>query len=351
LKEHNIAIWVSNLSPKNGEGILARIFLKDLLSRYLKTKRKIIEIKTLEQLFIYKNNNFFLKKIINDNSFFHKYFGPFYGIYYLWSNRHKNIIYINYLPLWNFLIFLLLPKKTILGPITGGSIIKNINNTGTFIRKYIFPIFYKISLFIIKKKFNKVIFSTDLLKKYIYNNKNFFYMLGYVYKIFSYKNTNRRNKKKFDLIFYYRNHPSKNNEILINFINELSYKSKICIIGDHFISKSSNIFNYGYLDRKKVLDLLKKSKLSFATGENILSLFVIDSYNCRTKIIFDKNSMIKNRINSKNFLPINFNNINLSLKKINKFLIDYKFRSDNSFKKFLIKKNIIINLFLANYFK
>ena len=31
----------------------------------------------------------------------------------------KKTCYINYLPLWNFIIFIILPKNTILGPITG----------------------------------------------------------------------------------------------------------------------------------------------------------------------------------------------------------------------------------------
>ena len=33
--------------------------------------------------------------------------------------KGNKICYINYLPIWNFLIFVVLPKKTILGPITG----------------------------------------------------------------------------------------------------------------------------------------------------------------------------------------------------------------------------------------
>jgi len=347
LNKIKTTIWVSNLSQRTGEGILAKYFLEDFL---LKNKKKIIEIKTFEQSFIYKGNNFFKNRIICNSSFFHKYFEPFYGIYHLWLNRDKNIVYINYLPLWNFITFLLLPKKTILGPVTGGSIIKTINSPGTFVRKYIFPILYRISLFIIKKKFNKIIFSTNLLKKYTSNSHNFFYILGYVYRIFSYKHLNYRSKKKYDLIFYYRNHPSKNNQTLVKIINKLSDKLKICVIGDHFISKNSNIFNFGFLERKKVLSLITNSKLSLATGENILSLFVIDSYNCGTKIIFDKNLMAEKIITSNNFLPIDTNNIDLSSKRINEFILDYKFRSDSYFKKFLIKKNIEINLFLSNFF-
>ena len=41
----------------------------------------------------------------------------------------------------DFVIFLILPKKTILGPITGGVYSGRTNNLNLFVRKYFFPIF------------------------------------------------------------------------------------------------------------------------------------------------------------------------------------------------------------------
>ena len=192
MKKIDTIIWVSNLSEKTGEGILANHFLKYFL---LRNKKKKIEIKTLEQSFIYKDNIFFKKKILNNNTFFHKYFGPFYGIYCLWRNLDKNIIYINYLPLWNFIIFLLLPSKTILGPITGGIYLNKVNNFNSFIRKYIFPIFFKISIFIIYKKFKNVIFSTDLLKNYVPRSKYSSTLFNFVFSFF-YLSTQKKKKEK-----------------------------------------------------------------------------------------------------------------------------------------------------------
>jgi hypothetical protein len=157
------------------------LMTKNLENELVLVEKKIAEIKTLEQSFINKDNSFFKKKIINKDSLLHKYFGPFYGIYYLWLNRDKNIIYINYLPLWNFLIFLFLPKKTIIGPITGGVYHGKVYSFNSFIRKYIFPIFYKISVFIIYRKFKGVIFSTDLLKNYIPKTKYRFTLLLIIY--------------------------------------------------------------------------------------------------------------------------------------------------------------------------
>ena len=64
--------------------------------------------------------------------------------------------------MWNFILFLFLPPATILGPVTGGS---NYKNSYNLIRKFIFPIFYKISEFILIFRKSDIIFATDLLKK------------------------------------------------------------------------------------------------------------------------------------------------------------------------------------------
>ena len=57
--------------------------------------------------------------------------------------------------MWNFLVFLLLPSSTILGPITGGALYSKKNFANFFIRRFFFPVFYKISEFILLAKYKK----------------------------------------------------------------------------------------------------------------------------------------------------------------------------------------------------
>ena len=128
MKNKPLLIWTSDFSSNTGEGILARAFLKEI--QQIK-KFEIIKIKTLEQEFFVKlyDLNKTEYKEINKNSFSHKYFGPIYGAWYLLLNSRKyQIMYLNYLPLWNFLIYCILPKGTILGPITGGVYNNQLNN-------------------------------------------------------------------------------------------------------------------------------------------------------------------------------------------------------------------------------
>ena len=60
-----------------------------------------------------------------------------------WEVGYRPVVYLNYLPFWNFLLFALLPPTTILGPITGGA--EYDKNQINILRRFLFPIFYKIS--------------------------------------------------------------------------------------------------------------------------------------------------------------------------------------------------------------
>ena len=78
------------------------------------------------------------------------------------------------------LIFILLPPKSLLGPITGGANFKKELSFNYIIRAYLFPILYKFSVLILNIRNFKTIFSTNLLIKYlnkkliINSNFNFF---------------------------------------------------------------------------------------------------------------------------------------------------------------------------------
>ena len=137
-------IWVCDYSENTGEGRLARLFIQNLK---LNQKNKL---------------KFNQKKILRN-----KYFSTIQGIIFCWIKylNNQRVCYLNYLPLWNFLIFIFLPPKTILGPITGGADYSKNINLNYFIRAFIFPIFYKLSEFFLNFRSEKIIFSTDLLKK------------------------------------------------------------------------------------------------------------------------------------------------------------------------------------------
>ena len=274
-------IWVSDYSNTTGEGNLAHLFIKIKL-------KKDFECVICK----FKSKNKFYKII-----FGYKYFLPLLGILNCWKYylKGETVSYINYLPLWNVLIFLFLPPKTILGPITGGSYFKKDFNLNYIIRNFIFPIFYKISNLIIYTRNFENIFATNLLKVYL--SKNSIKKSSFNFVLNGLKKHIPINKKKnIDFVIYFRNHKNKKNLYPINFIKKLiNYDLKISVIGDKL--KIRGINNLGYLSKNKLNKILAKSKFSICSGENLYSLFTIDCINNNVKVI----SNIKPNTNNKHF--------------------------------------------------
>ena len=340
MKKFDTVIWVSDFSLSTGEGILANKFINIL---YRNNKFKNALIKSFESEFAYSKKNI-IKSVPIKNNFIHKYIAPFYGVYFLLKHAsRKKIIYVNYLPLWNFFIFLLLPKKTILGPITGGSYDGPTLNINLFIRKYIFPIFYRISLRIIYKKYNNFFFSTELCKKYV--DKKFYKKTLFNFIFIFFKRTNKKKKIKFDIIFYNRNHPLKKTKSLYRILVNLKNQFSICVFGDYL-----NFFNnFGYISKSKVLNLLNKTKTAFSSSENLFSLFSIDCLNNRVYIFYDKKIDINKDYKSKYFIPVNYENNEIIQKKIIKLGKSAHYSvNDSVFENYVKNKKKDINNFIKN---
>ena len=338
--------WACDFSPSRGEGILARHYIKSLS----KIKQKNIFIKTPNGNFnvingVIKNINTNNKKNLKLNlNFFENYFNPIIGIIYLWFNYFKGrgVCYLNFLPLWNLFLFIFLPPRTHLGPITGFIFKKKITSFNFFLRKYLNNFLFMINLKILFKRQNKIYFSTDLLKSLILNknrNKVFF---NYLIHLVDIKNT--KSKKKIDFLVYNRNYSVKNNYLRNKLLRVISKMNlNICVIGDHLNFKK--IKNLGFISREKTIVLLKKTKFIINSGENPYNIFTIDAFNNHADIIYEK--IFINKIsffNKQKLIFLNFNNekaIKIILQKksdgkikSSKPTIDYENHKKQNFKYF-----------------
>jgi hypothetical protein len=333
MKNFDIFIWASDFENFTGEGLLARSFIKHL---FINDKIKIHS--NYGEFFVKSKKYLIIKKKKINNNFFSKYLLIYYGIFLIWYYhlKGKKTVYLNYLPLWNFFIFILLPKKTILGPITGGVHYNTNLFFSRLIRKSIFPFLYRASLKILFYKYKHFFFSTAMLKKYI--PKKNLHRCTFNLALLTYvKNNIRKIHKKFDFLFYYKIHPNKSNIFLTSIIDLLLLKKyKICIVGDFL--KKKGVINLGILDREKLLAYLKKSKFAINNGENFLSLFALDCYASST-FVFYNNLLDPNKdlFNLNYFISLDFSNTKIAYKKIN-----YVFKCKKNFNQFdqikIIKK-------------
>lgn len=325
-KKNNIYYWASDTRDNSGEGILANLFISDI-EQYFKD-------------FKIKNIN---KTRKNHHRFYNKYILNLCGAIKLWKYYFKGhkIIYINYLPIWNFLIFLILPPKTIIGPITGSLIYNKESFLDTIIRGILLKIFIKISLLIIFIRNEKILFSTELIKECINKNQLNKVFFNYILKSFNgfFKKGGKRN---IDFLIYHRNHNNKNNSIINYFVNNSFFKNyKIVVVGDKL--NSNNIKNMGYVKRDVVKKLLSKTKYTFGSSENLYTLFVLDAVSRDVFIFYDKKLYNFNtQIKYNKMLAIDFDNKENSLKII--------LRNFKKVKK-ISKKNLFITKNFYNYFK
>ena len=205
----------------SGEGMLALKFIKDLKKNFKKYK------------FISINN----VKIENYNSFYSKYLKPIFCIFLLWKYHLQGhrVAYINYLPIWNFIIFALIPSFTILGPITGTCYNRNFNFKTKLKFFFLEKIFYKITIFFLSYKWNKLLFSTNMLYFIIPKKIHYKCKFNYVLSDFNLiKKRKKKRKKGAKFLIYYRNHSSKYNFNFLEQISKLSLFYPTASYGDNF---------------------------------------------------------------------------------------------------------------------
>lgn len=279
----------------SGEGQLANLFAKDLVK-----KKKII----------YINHQI----LSNKNTIWHKYMLPLIGIYYCWVKflEKKEVCFLNYLPLWNCLLFCLLPPKTIFGPITGGAISES--GYQKLVRSAIFPILYRISQMFLFFRKTKLIFATNLLKKNCYQfilKKSF-----WNYQLKKINLTKKYLKKNIDLLIYYRKHSNKETALIQKVLQKTHGKKKVFVVGDWL--DSQKVQNLGYKNNKKIQSMLKRTKYSIISSENIFSFYTMECINNNVLLIYEKKPSTKIKILNKHFIEIKkFNYKNkLGLNKI-----------------------------------
>jgi hypothetical protein len=313
-------VWACDLYSNTGEGILGLSFLNQYKNFFHKEK---IFVNTPNLKFIFSNKFKLKKKIIINNNFVINYIYPFYGLLYLWFYyfKKKKICFLNYLPLWNIFLIILLPPHTILGPITGRK--ENLKFYGYkyIIRKFIFPFLFRLNIKILLWKYNNLLFSTNSLKYFFSNAEKKRVYFNFVFTCLA--NKKYKNKKNIDFLIYNRKYDTKNSKFIKFLINNLHNK-KIHIIGD--VLKDKKLINHGIISREKSLQLLSRAKFTILPEDNLYSLFFLDAAISNVNIFYSSKFTI-----NKNYF------INLKSKKID-------FKDSKILIRNIIKNNKYINV-------
>ena len=322
-KNDKIYCWACDIGTNRGEGRLAQKFLSREFN-----KNTSFSIKTLTTRIEVKHTNLDTQlpteKKINLN-FAESYISPIIGVLWLWIKylSGKKTCYINFVPLWNTFLILFLPPKTHLGPITGSVYNGKVFGFKSFLRKYFIPILYKINSSLILYRNKKLIFSTNLLKKYFIDKDNLNLKFNYLISDIVLKNYN--SSKKIDLSIYFRHYDTKNNYFFEKIIEHFTNQNKYKFV--YFGHQHKNfVKNFkGHIENKKVDIILNDTKFSIISEENLQSLYSLECLSNHVNIFYDSSKMNKSDIikDSKKVIDIDYNNAELAIKNIENHIENY----------------------------
>lgn len=275
---HNKGFAACSFADKSGEGNLAQFFLQ------FKKIKKCFIFTPSYMVYVNKKNKFYYGSSCPVKNV--HLLQALFAIYCAIFKRKVLSGWINYCPLWNPLIFIIFDKSWLIGPITGQEYFNDVRYrmSTKFIRKYIFSITVKVSIFFIKlrglsvtagnyyiKKVldNAGISSIDILSSY---SDNINYKIG--------KN------KEYDICIYESDHPTKKTHETFKLLAKLSAKKKYQIIS---FGKSSNIPNFpitrlGHIDHNDALKVLSACKIYLTLSRESAGLTSIEAYKCGAKV-------------------------------------------------------------------
>lgn len=302
-----IYFWACDYSSNSGEGILGRSYI-----RYISKNNKSIKLININRSSKFQKNKFKKNSQIY-KSVIHKYIYPLIGLIYLWKLyfQSKNVLFLNYTPLWNFLIFIFLPPNSKIGPITG-TIIKT---------KYSFLINLceRVSLLVIKLRFKKIIFSNNFYRfKYKLRGKKFEF--NFILK--DYRKNSTKCKKLYDFVIYYRNLSVQYNNYIFKLIYRLKKDFKIAVIGDKIQIK--NLKNFGLVDRNRAKQIISNSSFAINNPENLYSYFFQDCMSYGLIIFYNKVFKKYNIFKNKKLISISNYDVVIDYNRIRAKILSYK---------------------------
>tara|TARA_B100000242_G_scaffold227337_1_gene167711 strand:- start:14060 stop:15121 length:1062 start_codon:yes stop_codon:yes gene_type:complete len=293
-----ILCWAIEFDNLGGEGILARTFIKNLASVtdkkiFIVTPNKVFLIKKSRIICLKRKKRKDISMQKSKNLFKQRFVYPLEGVSILFRNKKfKKKIYLNYLPLWQFPLFLLSKLlKFDLGPIVGGVFYRNKYKSllNILARVYIMKFFYFLSAFVIKTFNIEIVSANSAINNFLEKQKIFSVVSPInLLAVDNYHDSVESKKRDIDVIFYYRRHDSKYPILTMNLASSLSKKGKnVFIFGEKFEANYLN--QVGYVSKDRLLDIFSKSKIFINLADNPENLTVYDaiSRNCSVVNIFD----------------------------------------------------------------
>ena len=284
-------IIACDLDPRSGEGRLAHLFIEQMG----------LNNDDNDCLFLTPNTEADISKTTAAPG---RRLIRYWGVYlWLWLEilkyrrcQQTELFILNYLPVWNFVTFLIIPRSARLAPLTGGPPLNSRHLYTTFhhrciqsvLRNVVLTALSKLSGLIINTRRLNVKPATPFVSKFLEqeNSQHFFITTS----LTPLKDTSvNQHQNCYDLIAYTNDHPLKNNQLLKNLLPLFAQKKmRVALIAKGNCVKdfsNSACDLYENISRDDVAELLEKSNAALICSLEGAGLFAQEAAVLGLKIL------------------------------------------------------------------
>ncbi len=290
-----VVVWASDFEGIGGEGVLANLVVNALVAGFpgraiiVVSPYAIHAMRSGKPSHIRAINPFGLPPLTsahqdNRQTFFTKYIVPFAGACFLRSiAKRRKTMYLNYLPLWNFLLLLLIPRSSVLGPVVGGyppavSMRQLVKKPAVLVRGALMPLCYFAGAAVITRKFPLLVLGNPCTYRFFPASyrRNILFSCVNILAARATTVADRPEMPAYDVFFYLRGHPSRHPEAsrtLLAEISRLGYK--VCVAGD--LANVPGVTDKGYVPHERLLRLLVDSASFVCLSDNLFAITTIEA--------------------------------------------------------------------------
>lgn len=294
--KNSLLALVCDIDRANGESALAQTFLKIVTMENDHTSISVLS---------YTNHkNFFWRNCLGDYA---RYLWLWKSLFVArWIDRSQRLLVINYLPIWNFITFVLVPKEAWIAPLTGSILFleplivdRSLKNR-LFLRLRWLLIrgLSEASRAIICLRGLRVVGATPSVGKFLGFRNTTLPAIWLSSDVFEYlekmpKGNMSRSEPSIKFVVYTNSHPLKNNDLLFDCLHHIDSLGIVgaLIAPEQFRSKLfANIKRYSNVSKHEMFDIIGSAEFAIQLSFEEAGLFAYEASCLGLKVIGFENT-------------------------------------------------------------
>ena len=294
--ENSLLALVCDIDRANGESVLAQTFLKIVTMETENTSIRVLS---------YKNHkNFFWCSFVGDYA---RYLWLWRSLFIArWMNRYQRLFIINYLPIWNVVTFVLVPKESWIAPLTGSILFLEPLTVDSNFKKRLFlrlrwlliRFLSEASRAVIRLRGLRVIGATPSVGKFLGFRDTALPAIWLSSEVFEYlekvsPGNTSKSEPSIKFVVYTNSHPLKNNDLLFDCLHHIDSLGIVgaLIAPEQFRPEQfKNIKRYSNVPKHEMFNIIGSAEFAIQLSFEEAGLFAYEASCLGLKVIGFENT-------------------------------------------------------------